>query len=193
MFEKRRKEAESRRKALLRSMPPTERRFKALLGHMGIRSYPQMIFFLDSDHYRIVDFYLPAPYRICIELDGPSHDASQNYDEWKDRKLTTQHRRFRVVRFKNDEVWHQDFSTRLQEVLNRYYIKPHHRKWVRPKWKRTKIHLRAVKPQEGTKTINLGWSIVQKSLKAESKKARYPGFKMQQGFKLRQLKEMGVL
>jgi very-short-patch-repair endonuclease len=48
----------------------------------------------------IVDFYC-ARRKLCIELDGPVHDAER--DARRDARLNTQHG-VDVVRFKNDDV-----------------------------------------------------------------------------------------
>jgi very-short-patch-repair endonuclease len=182
----------------LARMTSTERRFQSILKAMNVRSYPQSIFFLDNEHYRIVDFYLPRPYRICIELDGSSHDDAntKSYDRWKDRRLITMHRRFRIIRFRNDEVWQTGFKGQLNQVLSRYYIKPHHRKSVRPKWRRDKPNTKPLtsKQERSTKVINAGWSLVQQSWAADKRRGRhYQGLAMQPGYSLAELRKMGIL
>jgi len=193
MWEKRREEAEERRKTLLKAMTPTERRFKATLDKLGIRSYPQVIFFLDQNHYRIVDFYLPKPYRLCIELDGSSHDSQEmkSYDKWKDEKLTTLKRRYRIIRIRNSQVWHPHFKERLLERLKRYRIRPHHGP-VRPKYKAEKPNTQPIKkPKIQGGLINMAWQVVKHCRRAE--KNRFQGLEMQPGYTLAELKKMGIL
>ena len=50
----------------------------------------------------ILDFYCPE-IRLCVELDGSSHDYKDDYDEQRTKYLHTQG--IRVVRFRNETVW----------------------------------------------------------------------------------------
>ena len=50
----------------------------------------------------ILDFYCPE-LRLCIELDGSSHDYKYEYDEQRTRFLSEQG--IRVVRFQNEQMW----------------------------------------------------------------------------------------
>ena len=49
----------------------------------------------------IADFYCHES-GLAIEIDGPSHQADQKYDQERDQVLT--HRGFRVLRIKNREI-----------------------------------------------------------------------------------------
>ncbi len=50
----------------------------------------------------VLDFYCPE-LRLCVELDGASHDYKYEYDEQRTAYLRRQG--IRVVRFENEQVW----------------------------------------------------------------------------------------
>ena len=50
----------------------------------------------------VLDFYCPE-LRLCVELDGSSHDYKYEYDEQRTEFL--QNQGIRVLRFSNDQVW----------------------------------------------------------------------------------------
>ena len=50
----------------------------------------------------ILDFYCPF-LKLCIELDGSSHDYKSEYDAVRTSFLQSQS--IRVIRFKNEQVW----------------------------------------------------------------------------------------
>ena len=50
----------------------------------------------------VLDFYCPE-LRLCVELDGSSHDYRFEYDEQRTAFLGEQD--IRVVRFRNEQVW----------------------------------------------------------------------------------------
>lgn len=52
--------------------------------------------------YYIVDFYLPRPLKLVIEVDGSSHDNRQEYDKRKDAYLVR--RGFTVLRVTNEQI-----------------------------------------------------------------------------------------
>ena len=80
---------------------PSELRLKARLDAEGIKYQFQSIKF-SGGTYRIFDFYLPKPYRLAVEVDGPYHD--RKYDAERDNAVRANHRRLRVLRVTNDEV-----------------------------------------------------------------------------------------
>ncbi|MBR4925443.1 MAG: DUF559 domain-containing protein [Prevotella sp.] len=51
----------------------------------------------------VLDFYCPER-RLCVELDGSSHDYRYDYDEQRTAYLREQG--IRVVRFSNEQVFH---------------------------------------------------------------------------------------
>ena len=86
-------------KALRRPMTPAEEvlwsvlRRNALAGLQFRRQHPIGRF--------ILDFYC-ASKKLCIELDGPIHDAQPDRDEARTQALA--HQQIRVIRFRNEEV-----------------------------------------------------------------------------------------
>ena len=50
----------------------------------------------------VLDFYCPE-LRLCVELDGSSHDYKYEYDEQRTEFLQKQG--IRVLRFRNEQVW----------------------------------------------------------------------------------------
>jgi very-short-patch-repair endonuclease len=85
----------------LRSNPTVaELQIKKILDHLKVK-YIFQKGFISGNAYVIVDFYLPKPYKICIEVDGEYHSYGQQVqkDKWKDNYLKD--RGFKVVRIKN--------------------------------------------------------------------------------------------
>lgn len=50
----------------------------------------------------VLDFYCPES-RLCVELDGSSHDYKYEYDEQRTAYLSKQG--IHVIRFRNEQVW----------------------------------------------------------------------------------------
>jgi len=102
----------SRKKTLLERETPSEKRFRERLKEAKVHFIPQKAF-IAGDFYCIVDFYLPKPHRICIEIDGGYHDTVEQRaaDARKDAYLKG--RGFKVVRINNCNVE----STRINELL----------------------------------------------------------------------------
>lgn len=67
----------------------SELAFKQRLEEAGVISIFQKAF-IQGNYYCIVDFYLPRPNRICIEIDGGYHNEplQQRRDARKDAYLT---------------------------------------------------------------------------------------------------------
>lgn len=85
----------------LRNNPTiAELQVKFFLDHLKVK-YIFQKGFISGNAYVIVDFYLPKPYKICIEVDGEYHLSKQQIqkDKWKDNYL--KNRGFKVVRIKN--------------------------------------------------------------------------------------------
>ena len=61
--------------------------------------------FIKGDFYCIVDFYLPAPKKLCIEIDGGYHNTPEQVrkDNYRDIYLTKE-RKFKVLRLTNEEA-----------------------------------------------------------------------------------------
>lgn len=101
------------RNNLLNNMTYSELIFKQLLDELGIRYLSQKGFIKGNGFY-IVDFYIPKPYKLCIEIDGGYHSLPKQIikDKNKDRYLIS--RGFRVLRISNNQV--KDLSS--SDVFN---------------------------------------------------------------------------
>lgn len=77
--------------------------FKKILEESNVKFIFQKGFISGNGFY-IVDFYIPKPFKIVIEIDGEYHNTTSQieYDKRKDEYL--KNRGFRVVRIKNNEV-----------------------------------------------------------------------------------------
>src|ERR1700752_2662790 len=64
------------KKELIKKATKSELIFKDRLKKAGIRFIFQKGF-IAKNYHCIVDFYLPKPYKICIEIDGGYHDTEQ--------------------------------------------------------------------------------------------------------------------
>ena len=105
-----------RRADLIKRATPSELSMKAMLDSLSVR-YMFQKGFIAGDYFCIVDFYLPKPYRICIEVDGPCHALPKQVvrDTQKDAYLNA--RGFKVLRITNEGVEHMsadDLSSLLQ-------------------------------------------------------------------------------
>lgn len=76
--------------------------FARKLEDLGIK-YMFQKGFVKGDFSCIVDFYLPKPHKMCIEIDGGYHTTEkQKYrDAFKDRYLKCS-RKFKVLRLANE-------------------------------------------------------------------------------------------
>ena len=61
----------------------------------------------------VLDFYCPE-LRLCVELDGSSHDYKYEYDEQRTEFL--QNQGIRVLRFSNEQVW-QGLDSLVDEIV----------------------------------------------------------------------------
>jgi very-short-patch-repair endonuclease len=89
-----------RKNELLAKQTPGEYRIEQLLLAIKIRYIAQKGFLTHSS-FVIVDFYLPKPYRLCIEIDGVHHSNPEQsaYDEIRTQYLRS--RKMRVLRLSN--------------------------------------------------------------------------------------------
>ena len=88
--------------------------FKKRLDDLGIRYIFQKCF-IARDYYCIVDFYLPKPFKICIEIDGAYHEEiEQSKKDYYRTKYLTEVRGFKVIRIKNEDVSLFDLSFLIQ-------------------------------------------------------------------------------
>ena len=94
----------------LRKNPtPSEIIVRDKLTELGVDFIFQKGFY-KGDYHCIVDFYLPKPLKICIEIDGLIHETeNQNArDIRKSAYLIA--RGFKVIRIKNSDVSKYDFT-----------------------------------------------------------------------------------
>jgi very-short-patch-repair endonuclease len=94
----------TRRLKLIKNATKEELIFSKLLDDLKIR-YIFQKGFIKGDYFCIVDFYLPKPYKICIEIDGLYHLTEKQIlkDKNKDNYLIN-YRGFKVIRFSNFQV-----------------------------------------------------------------------------------------
>jgi very-short-patch-repair endonuclease len=99
-----RREMRKRRRNLEHHQTEAEKKFGARLEALGVYFMAQKGF-VAKGFSCIVDFYFPAPSRLCIEIDGGYHSTPKQIDKdaAKDRYLEDV-RGFRIWRIKNDEV-----------------------------------------------------------------------------------------
>lgn len=55
--------------------------------------------------FRIFDFWIPAPHRIRIEVDGEYH--KKEIDEFRDKKLKQARPTYKTIRFTNSQVFNE--------------------------------------------------------------------------------------
>ena len=97
------------RQQKLRSNPTkAEQHFITLLDKANINYIFQKAF-IAGKNYVIVDFYLPKPNRICIEIDGEYHNTEkQKRKDYCNTTYLTKTRGFKVIRYSNEEVLNMD-------------------------------------------------------------------------------------
>ena len=89
-------------------------RGRKLSGYRFLRQHPILYKGnLTRYNYFIADFYCYAR-KAVIELDGPIHDTSVEYDQFRDSEL--QELGFHILRIKNEEL------TNMKEVLGKIIL-----------------------------------------------------------------------
>jgi len=102
-------EVDAKARALRNNMTPAEQivwpalRRRQVSGLRFRRQYPIGPF--------ILDFVCPS-IRLVVEVDGPVHDETVDYDQARTGQL--QHYGYRVLRFRNDDI-----AGQLEDVLKR--------------------------------------------------------------------------
>lgn len=76
---------------------------ESLLSKLPYKFIPEKGF-IQGDYYCFVDFYLPKPMKVCLEVDGGYHNTPEQKarDRRKDSYLES--RGFRVIRITNEEA-----------------------------------------------------------------------------------------
>ncbi len=91
-----------------------ELRGKRISGLKFLRQHPILYKGnLSRYNYFIADFYCNEK-KVIIEVDGPIHDRSEDYDEYRDNEL--EELGIRVLRIKNEEL------KNMKEVLNKITV-----------------------------------------------------------------------
>ncbi len=101
------------RNELIKNATNSELLFKYKLDRAKIK-YKFQKGFIAGDYHCIVDFYLPRPFRLCIEIDGSIHNSPKQIlkDIEKDKYLKS--RKFKVLRIKNEDVIYFDMKKLLE-------------------------------------------------------------------------------
>ena len=90
--------------------------FEKILIDNNIKFIAQKGFFNNNSFY-IVDYYIPRPYKIIIEIDGEYHEDRIREDRERDRYFKS--RGFRVVRILNKDVKDFEIKTLIQSMIYR--------------------------------------------------------------------------
>ena len=92
-----------RRNKLIDNSTQSEITFKNKLDKLNIK-YCYQKGFIAGDNFCIVDFYLPKPYKLCIEIDGGYHNTPIQIRRDKSRTKYLINRGFKVLRLTNREA-----------------------------------------------------------------------------------------
>ena len=117
-----------RRNELLNKQTESEKVFQKKLEHLKIPFIAQKGF-IAGDNFCIVDFYLPKPFKLCIEIDGAYHNTERQ--QWRDANKNfylEKQRKFRVLRLSNEEainVTEKELLNKLSIYLYRKFV-PHY-------------------------------------------------------------------
>lgn len=173
------------------NMTEAEKVFEGVCKKLGIRCFAQVPFDLGQGRYRIVDFYLPRPYGLCVELDGSAHLHPEilKKDQIKDLRLKRMSKRFRVVRIPNQTVLWRGFESWLANLIEK-------ERGIRVQKVRTAQHWarkreRAIARSRARKGPAASLSAL--SWKRDKRKQTPHGLHLVSGFKLADLQAMGQL
>mgnify|MGYP001570418306 CR=1 FL=1 len=84
---------------------PAEFHVQRLLKKINVRALWQKGFCSRHPSFIFVDFYFPQPLKICLEIDGISHQSEKQKQRDKERDHYLQSiRRFQVVRISEEEA-----------------------------------------------------------------------------------------
>jgi len=98
----------------------TELRGRKLLGYKFLRQHPILYKGnLSKYNFFIADFYCNAK-KAVIELDGPVHDITEEYDTYRDSEL--QEIGFHILRIKNGDLKNiPEVLSRIESFLNQIH------------------------------------------------------------------------
>ena len=112
-----RKEAESRRRTLLKKATSSEKAFSRILDGLNIKYEPQKILY-NNHHYFIVDFFLTDE-NLVVEIDGGYHNTRdvKNKDKYR-TNIIMKNGIDQVIRFTNEQVECSDYAEkRIKSIL----------------------------------------------------------------------------
>jgi very-short-patch-repair endonuclease len=79
--------------------------------------------FIQGRNYCIVDFYLPRPYKLCIEIDGEYHSTEERQKRDKSRDYyLVEERGFKIIRLTNKQargITQEELSALLSSALQK--------------------------------------------------------------------------
>lgn len=111
-------------KELREKITPAELKMKNILDELGYDYIFQKGFF-GARYHCIIDFYLPRPYGLCIEIDGGYHNNPDQIIKDKRREKFLRYiRRFNLLRLSNEYVLNEDVETIrmfLDEVMSKCF------------------------------------------------------------------------
>jgi len=111
-----------RREDLRRRPTKAESLVRAALDGMGVRYIFQKGYLCNGYGVRIVDFYLPKPMRVALEIDGDSHQGQKEQDRFREWQIRTASsaKKIRFVRISDREVFNAiDLKQFLRVRLSR--------------------------------------------------------------------------
>jgi len=92
-------------KELRQKQTRAEKIMQDILDEIGIR-YIFQKGFIGKKFHCIVDFYIPSPRKMCIEVDGGYHFTEEQIKKDKFREYyLTEIRKFKMFRVKNEELF----------------------------------------------------------------------------------------
>jgi very-short-patch-repair endonuclease len=94
---------------------PSEQHVMDLLTELGERFIFEKAVFATHTFF-LIDFYLPKPRKLCIEIDGPYHAKQVWYDRQRDEFLTKE-RKMKVLRITNERADRLN-KNQLLELIN---------------------------------------------------------------------------
>ena len=118
------KRLESIKYRLKENITPSEQKLKTFLENSGLKFTFQKGTWSTGKN-RIVDFFLPRPFLVCIEVDGPYHNNPEQKlkDDLREKEITSKFSRFSFIRFTDKEVFSERFCDifigRLRSTVTR--------------------------------------------------------------------------
>lgn len=106
-----------RRQKQLRAKPTkAESKVIEALDSLKIRHIFQKGFMCKGDAVRLVDFYLPKPNKIIIEVDGDSHKNKEKLDRFRESQINKSVKNVPFIRIKNNTVF--SLGDQLARILD---------------------------------------------------------------------------